>query len=97
MSEAVAILGTAFLCGLGVLLGKLCRIRETEPQAEYVLLTKEQYETLKNTPAISVQPVDAYSVNAMPSNAMPATAMPANAMPANDLPDYTEKAPLLEN
>jgi hypothetical protein len=87
MSEAVAILGTAFLCGLGVLLGKLCRIRETEPQAEYVLLTKEQYETLKNTPAISVQPVDAYSVNAMPSNAMP----------ANDLPDYTEKAPLLEN
>ena len=85
MSEAVAILGTAFLCGLGVLLGKLCRIRETEPQAEYVLLTKEQYETLKNTPAISVQP----------ASAMPATAMPANAMPANDLPDYTEKAPLL--
>ncbi len=85
MSEAVAILGTAFLCGLGVLLGKLCRIRETEPQAEYVLLTKEQYETLKNTPAISVQP----------ASAMPATAMPATAMPANDLPDYTEKAPLL--
>ena len=80
MSEAVAILGTAFLCGLGVLLGKLCRIRETEPQAEYVLLTKEQYETLKNTPAISVQP---------------ATAMLATAMLANDLPDYTEKAPLL--
>jgi len=95
MSEAVAILGTAFLCGLGVLLGKLCRIRETEPQAEYVLLTKEQYETLKNTPAISVQPVDAYSVNAMPSNAMPANAYSVNAMPANDLPDYTEKAPLL--
>ena len=82
MSEAVAILGTAFLCGLGVLLGKLCRIRETEPQAEYVLLTKEQYETLKNTPAISVQP----------ATAMPAT---ATAMLANDLPDYTEKAPLL--
>lgn len=82
MSEAVAILGTAFLCGLGVLLGKLCRIRETEPQAEYVLLTKEQYETLKNTPAISVQPASA-------------TAMLATAMPANDLPDYTEKAPLL--
>ena len=92
MSEAVAILGTAFLCGLGVLLGKLCRIRATEPQAEYVLLTKEQYETLKNTPAISVQPA-----SAMPPTAMPANAYSPTAMPANDLPDYTEKAPLLEN
>ena len=90
MSEAVAILGTAFLCGLGVLLGKLCRIRETEPQAEYVLLTKEQYETLKNTPAISVQPA-----SAMPATAMPANAYSPTAMLANDLPDYTEKAPLL--
>ena len=82
MSETVAILGTAFLCGLGVLLGKLCRIRATEPQAEYVLLTKEQYETLKHTQLISVQP---------------ATYLPATSLPTNTLPDYTEKAPLIEN
>jgi hypothetical protein len=94
MSEAVAILGTAFLCGLGVLLGKLCRIRTTEPQAEYVLLTKEQYETLKNTSAISVQPATTMPANAYSVNA---NSMPAPALPTNDLPDYTEKAPLLEN
>lgn len=56
MSETVAILGTTFLCGISVLLAKLCSIRATVIKPEYVLISKEEYETMKQNALIQIQP-----------------------------------------
>jgi hypothetical protein len=49
MSETIAILGAAFLCGTSMLLAKLCRMRaEVEnPPADYLFITKAHYEDLQ--------------------------------------------------
>ena len=59
MSETIAILSMAFLCGTGILLTKFCRLRTTVEQElsqQYILITKEYYETLKTAQVINVQP-----------------------------------------
>jgi hypothetical protein len=72
----IGILGTAFLCGAGCILSKLCTIRATvtpDLSPQYVIITKDQYEALQRSREeriIADQPV---------------------------LPDYSEKAPLLDN
>jgi hypothetical protein len=49
MSELIGVLTTACLCGMGMLLSKLCtlRVQANTPPSEYILITKEHYETLK--------------------------------------------------
>ncbi len=56
MSETIAILGTTFLCGISVLLAKFCSIRATVIKPEYVLISKEEYETMKQNALIQIQP-----------------------------------------
>lgn len=55
MAELVAgFLTSAFLCGIGVLLIKRCNEFEDriKDETEYILITKEQYETMKNNPDV---------------------------------------------
>lgn len=49
MSETIAILSTAFLCGSVMILSKLCWIRSQneQPSVEYVVIPKDQYENLQ--------------------------------------------------
>ena len=54
----VGFVTSAFLCGIGVILAKRCvefdeRIKdESESEPEYILITKEHYETMKNNPDV---------------------------------------------
>ena len=54
----VGFVTSAFLCGVGLILGKRCiefdeRIKdESEPKPEYILITKEHYEIMKNNPDV---------------------------------------------
>ena len=79
MAEMIGVLTTAFLCGTGMLLAKMCTIRaeantESRVSAEYILITKEHYETLKANTKISEQPQHQLQP---------------------PLPDYTEKEQLI--
>jgi Tfp pilus assembly protein PilV len=61
MAEMIGVLTTAFLCGTGMLLAKMCTLRaeantESSVTAGYILITKEHYETLKANTKISEQP-----------------------------------------
>jgi hypothetical protein len=49
-------MSTALLCSLGVLLMKICSLRGEfeEAQPEYVLMTAEQYEFIKNKPDVKI-------------------------------------------
>ena len=52
MAEIIGVLTTAFLCGTGMLLAKMCTLRAeanttSTASTEYILITKEHYETLK--------------------------------------------------
>jgi hypothetical protein len=43
------LVGSALLCSIGIVLAKLCTLRdamkeEADPQPEYILLSKEQYD-----------------------------------------------------
>ena len=57
MTELITgILGTTCLCGIGYLLVKICSLRDELQivSPEYVLLSKEQYDCLKNNPDIKI-------------------------------------------
>jgi Tfp pilus assembly protein PilV len=57
MSETIAILGMAFLCGTSILLAKLCAIRTSEHRKDYVLLTQEEYQAMQHNAVIAEQPL----------------------------------------
>ena len=46
------IMGTVCLCGIGYILVKLCAIHKDYDSQEYILLTKEQYDYMKNNPDV---------------------------------------------
>jgi hypothetical protein len=57
MTELITgILGTTCLCGIGYMLVKICSLRDELQivSPEYVLLSKEQYDCLKNNPDIKI-------------------------------------------
>lgn len=49
MSLTIAVLSTAFLCGSGIVLAKICRMRtqRDNPSPEYVVIPKDHYENLQ--------------------------------------------------
>ena len=49
MSLTIAVLSTAFLCGSGIVLAKICRMRAEldNPSPEYVVIPKDHYEHLQ--------------------------------------------------
>ena len=84
MAELITgILGTTCLCGIGYLLVKICSLREELQivSSEYVLLSKEQYDSLKNNRDIKF-------VYEQPQ-------MPAQVPTQPELPTYSESAPPL--
>ena len=55
MTELVTgILGKTFLCSVGYILVKLCSLRDEvqDVSPEYLLITKEHYEIMKNNPNV---------------------------------------------
>ena len=88
MAELITgILGTTCLCGIGYLLVKICSLREELQivSSEYVLLSKEQYDSLKNNRDIKF----VYEQPQMPAQ------MPAQVPTQPELPTYSESAPPL--
>jgi hypothetical protein len=88
MTELITgILGTTCLCGIGYLLVKICSLREELQiiSPEYVLLSKEQYDCLKNNRDIKF----VYEQPQMPPQ------MPAQVPTQPELPTYSESAPPL--
>ena len=88
MAELITgILGTTCLCGIGYLLVKICSLREELQivSSEYVLLSKEQYDSLKNNRDIKF----VYEQPQMPPQ------MPPQVPTQPELPTYSESAPPL--
>ena len=93
MTELITgILGTTCLCGIGYLLVKICSLREELQiiSPEYVLLSKEQYDSLKNNRDIKF----VYEQPQMHEQMHEQPQITDRLLPAQ-LPSYSERAPPL--
>ena len=86
------IMGTVCLCGIGYILVKLCAIHKDYDSQEYILLTKEQYDYMKNNPDVKKIVFEQPQIYQQPQiYEQPQINTPL----LQELPSYSERAPPL--